>query len=597
MTDTNNKPTIQESLNDKSVKKSLLIKASLFLLFAVGVMCLTLAAIKYVDRPGDDSVLDHLPEIPPAAAKNQLLAQALAKADRDLRQMSLSDQPSQKFGQKAGQLGELYHGNDFYSEALACYEIAMEFDSQNPLWPHHVAFLKQMRGENESVVDLLKRTIELAANYIPAVLKLADVYYKMGEFGQAKIYYQQTLSLDPRNRFALLGLSRIALDSSKWQQGQHYLEKAIESDPAFGAAHRLLASVHKHFGRTELMAASLKKAEEVKRRRFPVAPDPWNEQVSLLCYDVEKLLGLGAKARQMYYIELAKRYFQRAFMFDHDDPEPFFEIGTDAFESGLKKEAKPFFEKVIRIDPSYTKAYNRLGSILLSEQKAQDAEQMFLKALQYDPENAYSYDALGGSLFQQGKYEEALRSFTRALKIDPDVKSLNYHIASSLHKLGRIDQAINYYHEQLERQPEHKDARFPLALAFLEKNQIQAAVRQYRLLLQTDPDSANVLNSLAWILATTEDPNCKDPAEAVKLANRACEITNYKIPIIVDTLAVAYAADGQFQKATETAQKALGLARASGKEVLARNIQERCELYKIHQLYRQFPDEKNEWYK
>ena len=87
MTDANNKPTIQESANKTSVKKSLLVRASLLLLLAVGVICLALGTIKYVNRSVDDSLLDRLPEIPPAAAKNELLAQALTKADRDLRQM------------------------------------------------------------------------------------------------------------------------------------------------------------------------------------------------------------------------------------------------------------------------------------------------------------------------------------------------------------------------------------------------------------------------------------------------------------------------------------------------------------------------------
>ena len=319
----NKNPTNPELQNRKSVKKSLLVRASLFLLFAVGVMCLTLGTIKYINSSADDSVLDRLPEIPPAAAKNELLTQALAKADRDLRQTFLSNQPRQSFGQKEGQLGSLYHANDFYPEALTCYKIAMDHDPDNPLWPYYSAIFKQTMGQTESVVGLLKRTIELAEAYLPAVLKLADIYYKMGEFDQAEIYYQKGLDLDPGNKFALLGLSRIALDNSKWKEGQLYLEKIIESNPSFGAAHRLLTLVHKHFGRTELMTRSQQKAgEELKKAKNPVAPDPWSEQVDLLSYDARKILTLGHKALQMHYFRLSRRFFQRSLVLDCDISEP-----------------------------------------------------------------------------------------------------------------------------------------------------------------------------------------------------------------------------------------------------------------------------------
>jgi tetratricopeptide (TPR) repeat protein len=643
MNDINKNPTNPELQNDRSVKKSLLARASLFLLFAVGIICLTLGTIKYLNRSVDDSVLDRLPEIPPGAAKYELLIQALTKADRDLRQTLLSNQPRRSFGQKAGHLGELYHGNDFYPEALACYEIAMEFDPQNPFWPHHSAMLKQTRGETGSVVDLLKRTIELAEGYLPAVLKLADIYYKMGEFDQAAIYYQKSLVLNPGDKFALLGLSRIALDSSKWQQGQLYLEKIIESDPAFGAAHRLLASVHKHFGRTELMTRALEKAEEGwKKSRNPTAPDPWSEEVDLLSYDARKILTLGYKARQMNYFRLARRFFQRSLVLDCDISEPYMVNGMGLVEAKLYKEAQPFFEKVIQIDPDNDRAYRQRGIYLINEFEAQKAEEKLLKALQIDPENSRTNYFLGMCAFLQADFQKAIKLFTRAFEIDPALDAddpglsmgreliLNpndpqHYIATgnkifalgqghrevskkffekiiqldhgnfeAYDKLGMIlmseqktQQAEQMFLKALESDSENSGARLHLAQILLEKNQIQSALEQYRLLLQGDPDSVKVLNSLAWILATTEDTKSRDPAEAIKLAKRACELTNYKGLKITDTLAAAYAADGQFQKATETAQKALALARSSGKEALAIKIQERLELYKAHQPYRQ----------
>ena len=96
-----------------------------------------------------------------------------------------------------------------------------------------------------------------------------------------------------------------------------------------------------------------------------------------------------------------------------------------------------------------------------------------------------------------------------------------------------------------------------------------------------------VLKNLAWILATTEDTKIQNPADAVKYAERACELTDYKQPEALDTLAVAYAAADRFDQAVETAQKAVELAVPAGEKKLAQKIQKRLQLYRAGQPYRE----------
>ncbi len=50
-------------------------------------------------------------------------------------------------------------------------------------------------------------------------------------------------------------------------------------------------------------------------------------------------------------------------------------------------------------------------------------------------------------------------------------------------------------------------------------------------------------------------------------------------------LAAAYAANGQFDNAVETAQKALSLASSAGQNTVAANIQKRLTLYQNEQAY------------
>jgi tetratricopeptide (TPR) repeat protein len=91
---------------------------------------------------------------------------------------------------------------------------------------------------------------------------------------------------------------------------------------------------------------------------------------------------------------------------------------------------------------------------------------------------------------------------------------------------------------------------------------------------------------IAWLLATSDDANVADPTQAINFAQKACELTNYKMPQVLDTLAAAYAAAGEFGKAVEAAEKALQLAEASNDATLIRKINKRLDLYKQNRPYR-----------
>ena len=81
-----------------------------------------------------------------------------------------------------------------------------------------------------------------------------------------------------------------------------------------------------------------------------------------------------------------------------------------------------------------------------------------------------------------------------------------------------------------------------MALAFSRTGNYEKAVSHWRKALELKDDYVGVLNDLAWVLATHADENLRNPAEAVELSERACELTDYKDPLILDTLSAAYAA-------------------------------------------------------
>ncbi len=106
------------------------------------------------------------------------------------------------------------------------------------------------------------------------------------------------------------------------------------------------------------------------------------------------------------------------------------------------------------------------------------------------------------------------------------------------------------------------------------------AVVQYREALRLNPDLAGALNNLAWVLAASPDDELRNGAEAVRLAERACELTHYGQPLFIGTLAAAYAEAGRFPEAVTTAEKVEQLATTAGLTDVAAKNRQLLELYR-----------------
>jgi hypothetical protein len=74
--------------------------------------------------------------------------------------------------------------------------------------------------------------------------------------------------------------------------------------------------------------------------------------------------------------------------------------------------------------------------------------------------------------------------------------------------------------------------------------------------------------------------------EAVRLADRAAELTGYENPVILDTLAAAYASAGHFEKAAAVAEEAIRLASESA---LLEQLRARLNLYREKKPYVEAP--------
>jgi predicted Zn-dependent protease len=118
-----------------------------------------------------------------------------------------------------------------------------------------------------------------------------------------------------------------------------------------------------------------------------------------------------------------------------------------------------------------------------------------------------------------------------------------------------------------------------LGVALLARGDAPSAASEWRESARIEPRDRVVANNLAWLLATSPDPNVRDGADAVVHAERASQLMRND-PSALDTLAAAYAAAGRFDEAVTTAERAASMARTAGALDLARQIHTRTEQYR-----------------
>lgn len=130
-------------------------------------------------------------------------------------------------------------------------------------------------------------------------------------------------------------------------------------------------------------------------------------------------------------------------------------------------------------------------------------------------------------------------------------------------------------------------AQYHKALTIFEDKNLtpKEAIAQYRAVLRQTPDFPGALNNLAWILSTSPDPACRDGTEAVRLAQKACDLTGHKRAEMLGTLAAAYAEAGRFPEAIAAGEKAGKLAAGDGNLGLKEKNDKLLALYREGKPY------------
>ena len=297
---------------------------------------------------------------------------------------------------------------------------------------------------------------------------------------------------------------------------------------------------------------------------------------------------LGIALSKQGEADQAIDHYRQAVALRPDYAEAHYNLGRLLVEHGQLADAIAHYERAAAIDPADAEAQNNLGVTLFGIGRIDDAIAHYQKALDIRPQYAEASCNLANALIAKDDLDGAIGRYKACLAAIPDQEEAQYNLASALLRQGRMDEAIVEYQKVLQLHPESADGHANLGIAWLAKGRAGDAIAEYTKALQISPENLAALSNLAWLLATSPDPNVRNGLEAVRLAERAesASSRSEKHPTVLRILAAAYAETGQFAEAKETALQALEASNVQGNTTLSDALRDEIALYELGLPYR-----------
>jgi tetratricopeptide (TPR) repeat protein len=440
---------------------------------------------------------------------------------------------------------------------------------------------------------------------VVAVAALASLTWRQAHaYVDAEALWRDTISKNPGSWMAHNNLGNILVDQGQVDQGLALFERARELNPDYADPYSNIGGVLVRRGRAE-------EALPYFERAIGLEPDTADFRYNL-----------AVALTQLERVDEAIATFENVLARVPRHAPAHNNLALLLVERGALDDAIAHYRIAVEESPNEAGFHENLADALVLAGDHEGAAAEYRAALRLRPEDPALHEGLAGALGMLGRRDDAIAEYTRALALAPDMPAARYNLAVHLAAAGRLDEAATQYREALRLDPDDAATANNLGAVLLSLGDTDGAIEHFGQALRLDPDdtqvrnnlaltlhrvgradrgialleegigrapaAATLLNSLAWIRATTPAAAWRDGAEAVRLAERACALTDGAKADYLDTLAAAYAEAGRFPDAVRTIKQALDQVAEPAEKV--QELESRRVLYESGQPYREPQD-------
>lgn len=380
-------------------------------------------------------------------SKNYLLTGKLIQSLSNIKQAVKLDSSRVEYYEL---MADIYSTARNYDSALVVLEQARSLDQNNINLYYKLARLYEISKPLEAIT-VYEKLIDLVGPDWNLLLRIGELYEKVGNIQEALDAIEKLLELDPSND----QLKLLLID---------FNHRAGNNERAIQIADDLL-EVTPH----DLVVREKKAMILVSMEEWEAASDEFNYIIE------DKTVNLDAK------INIAASYYEKSFS-----------------DSSLLRVAKELFTRIDQ-DTTDWQVKMYLGAIALSEQNDSLAIENFKFVTKNANWNVQAWIRLGGLLYDNGKYDEASKVMEEAIESFPHDFAVNFILGLSLTQLNQQADGEEYLKKAVELNPNDINAlsAYSYTLSQLKKN--DEAIKYLKHALRIDPDDVNLIGTLGLI--------------------------------------------------------------------------------------------------
>lgn len=487
-------------------------------------------------------------------------------------------------------------------------------------------------GEPALAIELFERTLDLQpqANSVRHALGLA--YRAIGDRENARLNLERggdapVLFSDPLllpvaeiGRSAELFLVRgaQAFSEERYQQAAEFYRRALEIDETDFTTHKALGFCLEKLGDLEGAVVQLEQAMQVGTTGDPER-DPL-ERAELL-----RIMG-GLRVLQGRD-RAAITAFERSLNLDPDRLDTRMKLANALARNRRMAEALEHFDRVLEVLPDHGDVLMKRATVLINLGRGKQAITDFERAVAAQPEDplvrlrfAEALEFLGQgkraaeerraatslasdregkaalllteaqTLVREGQLELAIDTLRRALQSDPGYTDARFELGSILGHLGRYDEAQTEFARVIDEVPWHRPARHGEITALLLLERYAEARDRLEKGVEALPRDRSLAHGLSRFLAIVPVDSLRDGQAALHLAQQLNAVGGG--PEIAATLAMAYAAAGQYRQAAIVQRQLISEAAAAGETARVEELGKRLTVFESQQPWEaRAPDE------
>ncbi|MGK0189624.1 MAG: tetratricopeptide (TPR) repeat protein [Verrucomicrobiales bacterium] len=240
----------------------------------------------------------------------------------------------------------------------------------------------------------------------------------------------------------------------------------------------------------------------------------------------------------------------------------------------------------IRANQGLAESYFLVANELRIQGNEEESLVAYARTLELNPGKTRAHLDMGTVLFKLNRFSDAAPHLRAAVTAQPDVENTRKMLSLALMQTQGYAEASQHLSHLIKANPIDPIAHLWMAHALVRTQKEAAAIVHFKESLRLQPKSHVVANDLAWLLATHRNPEIRNPTEALDLASASAAATQRRSAGILDTLAAAQAANGDFAAAVRTADEAIQHAISANDPQTLKGLQFRRGLYQQGKPYR-----------